>query len=68
MADDAADRQSDPTEGERLEEETGVGIGDEGIKRGTEEPRGEPMAPDPPDHRSGLETASETEKSGGDTP
>lgn len=56
MAADTPDREQADAEQEHLEEETGVGIGEESIKRGTEEPSGEPKAPDPPDHRSGLET------------
>lgn len=68
MAEDTPDREQADAEEERLEEETGVGIGDESIKRGTEEPRGEPMAPDPPDHRSGLKTEGASGKPESDTP
>jgi len=56
MAETNPDREQADAEKEKLEHETGVGIGEESIKRGTEEPRGDPQAPDPPDHKSGLAT------------
>lgn len=52
MVDDTPERRTD-IEGERLEEESGVGIG--GDITSTEEPA-EVLPDDPPDHRSGLAT------------
>ncbi len=56
MAEDIPDREQADAEREHLDEEVGVGIGDESIKPGTEEPRGDPQAPDPPNHGGGLDT------------
>lgn len=56
MAEDTPDREQADAEQQHLDEETGVGVGDESIKRGTEGPRGDPQAPDPPDHSGGLDT------------
>lgn len=57
MVDDTPERPTD-IEGERLDEESGVGIG--GDIKSTEEPA-EVLPDDPPDHRSGLQTEDSPE-------
>ena len=58
MTSDTHDGRSD-AEGESLDEETGVGVGDPGIKS-TDEPLAA-FGDDPPDHKSGLETQTDAE-------
>lgn len=57
MIDETPDGPSGP-EGERLDQESGVGAGDPSITS-TEKPA-EPIPDDPPDHKSGLETQEGT--------
>jgi len=57
MIDETPDGPNDP-EGERLDQESGVGAGDPSITS-TEKPM-EAIPDDPPDHKSGLETQEPT--------